>query len=165
MIRKINNTKSSKFSIIYLAPNHNKADSRLFTYRAGPDHTLQLNYIKLIRTQELKKSPHEQALGNSGEEKFPFNRQKPQNRSKTEGGRRSDGAGWVERESVRKRKRGGGWTNSNTTETGRKLMRSTSWTHIWQKEGETVLPLNGIRKFKQQTLDSLDVCKSVFHYD
>ncbi len=39
---------------------------------------LQLKYIRFIRTQQLKKFPHEQALGDSGKEKLPFNMQKPQ---------------------------------------------------------------------------------------
>ncbi len=42
----------------------------------------------------------EQTLGDSGEEKHPLNRQKLPNRSDTQGGRRSNTTGPVERERI-----------------------------------------------------------------
>ncbi len=78
--------RSSQGNFVDVVSYHNKVVSRCFTYKVGLDCTLSLKYIKFLDpTIESSPPHHERAPGDSGEEKLSSNRQKPWNRSKTQG--------------------------------------------------------------------------------
>ncbi len=75
----------------------------------------------VLKPYNWKQFPHEQALGNRGEQKLPFNRPEPWNRSKIQSGCWSDSTGLVEREREKwmEGERGGEWETESKSRRAR----------------------------------------------